>query len=293
MKKGKQREILIVPPGNAKSRIIRVPRRALLFFFLVIAGGFAGYLIPFNSFTLDVVEQNQRKNLEQQNKKLLAAIRPMHRLLDNLNDQIEQLDAKRKAITNKIGTHQHPAGEKNKRKTVSTGFNDLIVRVQRTESVFLSLSQKVSQGSGFFDSVPVIKPVVDSVVIGAGFEQEKDPFTGIEKNHYGIDLIARLGTPVIAPASGTVTRIEDSRIWGKRITINHAYGFSTVFAHCGTVEVFTGKKVRKGDRIATVGISGITSGPHLHYEIWYKGMPVNPQDIFFPSCDSAFTVVSR
>jgi murein DD-endopeptidase MepM/ murein hydrolase activator NlpD len=294
MKKNKQREILLVPPSSAKVRILRLPLRLVVFFLLVIACGFAGYFIPFNSFTIDVVEQNQRINLESQNKKLLAAIRPMHRLLDNLNDQIEDLETKKKGITEKIGQNKPvKAAQQKKSKPSLSDLNKLIVKAQRTEAFFYSFSEAASQRSAIFDSVPVIRPITDSATMGALFDHQRDPFTGLVKDHFGIDFIARTGTPIIAPASGVVTRVEDGRIWGKRITITHAFGFSTVFAHCGTLEAFTGKRVKKGDCIARIGVSGVSSGPHLHYEIWYKGRPVNPQDLFFPQVDTTAYVASR
>jgi murein DD-endopeptidase MepM/ murein hydrolase activator NlpD len=294
MKKNRQREILLVPPSSAKVRTLRLPLRLVVFLLLVIACGFAGYFIPFNSFTIDVVEQNRQKNLESQNKKLLASIRPMHRMLDNLNDQIEDLEAKKKVIAEKIGQNNPAkAALQKKGKSRVSDLNKLIVRAQRTEAFFYSFSQAASQRSALFDSVPVIRPIGDSATLGALFDQQRDPFTGLVKDHFGIDFITRAGTPVMAPASGTVTRVEDGRIWGKRITITHAFGFSTVFAHCGTLEVFTGKKVKKGDCIARVGVSGVSSGPHLHYEIWYKGRPINPQDLFFPQVDTTVSVASR
>jgi murein DD-endopeptidase MepM/ murein hydrolase activator NlpD len=79
-----------------------------------------------------------------------------------------------------------------------------------------------------------------------------------------------------------VLLVEKHCRWGWRIKLNHKYGFSTVYAHLGTVHVVNGKRVKRGDVIATVGISGLTTGPHLHYEVWQKGKQVNPLDYIFP-----------
>jgi murein DD-endopeptidase MepM/ murein hydrolase activator NlpD len=118
--------------------------------------------------------------------------------------------------------------------------------------------------------------------VGMRFGNTKDPFTDFTKMHFGIDFFLSRGAPIIATASGIVAKVEDGKMWGKRIFINHAYGFSTVYAHLGNVQVFAGKKVKKGDQIAIAGLSGLSTGVHVHYEIWHNGKAENPEDYFFP-----------
>jgi murein DD-endopeptidase MepM/ murein hydrolase activator NlpD len=291
MRKKRRSEILLVPPGGSKIHTIRLRGGLLLFCVIVIAGGFAGYFIPFNSFSMDVVEQNRQKNLENQNKKLLSAIRPMHKLLDNLSDEVQSLEGKRREIAKKLGMKDAVKPRNRLKSAVSLG--DLVTRVNREGAFFQGFYDVVSKHSACFDSIPVIKPIPDNPDVGARFGQEKDPFTQAMKTHGGMDFVATRGTPVLASACGTVTKVEESRIWGKRITISHAFGFSTVYAHLGTIEAFGGRKVTKGDCIGTVGISGMTSGPHVHYEVWYRGTLVNPEVLFFPSVDSVINTALR
>jgi len=291
MRKKERSEILIVPPGGSRIRTIRLRAGLLLFLLLVIVGGFAGYFIPFNNFTIDVVEQNRQKNLEDQNNKLLSAIRPMRKLLDNLNDEVQKLEGKRKGIVEKLGMKDSPPPRVHAKS--KTTLTDLLYRINREEAFFRSYYTFITNHPACFDSLPLVKPIQDNPVMGARFDKVKDPFTQTMKGHYGVDFIAARGTPVLSSASGTVAKIEESKVWGKRITINHAFGFSTVYAHLGTVDAFTGKKVKKGDCIGTVGISGITSGPHVHFELWYQAQPVNPEDLFFPSVDSVLNTALR
>jgi murein DD-endopeptidase MepM/ murein hydrolase activator NlpD len=261
----------------------------------VVAGGFAGYFIPFNSLSVDVVERNRQKNLKNQNIKLQSEIRPMKKLLENLSDEIRKLEEKRKGLSEKLGMKD--AGKPQTRRKSKAGGNpgigNLLNRAKQEDVFFNSFSEIIAKHPGYFDSIPLIKPVSNKPIISARFDREKDPFTLAMKNHFGVDFVAPRGTPVISSASGMVTRVEDDRIWGKRITVSHAFGFSTVYAHLGTVDVSFGKKVRKGDCIATMGLSGMTSGPHLHYEIWYRGNPVNPEDLFFPVFDSLIITALR
>ena len=291
MKEKKRSEILVVPPGGAKMRTLRLRGGVLLFLFLVIAGGFVGYFIPFNSFTIDVVEQNRQKNLETQNKKLLSAIRPMRKVLDNLSDEIQKLEGKRRNIADKLGMKD--VARPQARRKSKDDLDGLLRRVNREGAFFQGFCDIVSKNPACFDSIPLIKPLPGDPGVGARFDQERDPFTQTMKRHYGMDFIAERGTPVLSSACGTVTKVEENRIWGKRVTIAHAFGFSSVYAHLGTVAVFGGKKVKKEDCVGTVGISGMTSGPHIHYEVWYRGQPVNPEDLLFPSVDSVMTTALR
>ncbi len=294
MKKKLRKEILLVPPSGENIKTIRLKGGFLVFIAIVIAGGFAGYFIPFGNFSIDVVEQNRQKNLQDQNKKLLTAIRPMRKLLDNLGDDIIRLEQRRSQIVQKLGLKEAShTRQKHKKGPSAANLANLLTRVNKEYSFFQSFYGIVSQNPSYFNAVPLVKPIPENPVITARFEMEKDPFTQVMKKHNGTDFVAVRGSPVCACASGTVSHVEESRIWGKKVTIDHEYGFTTVYAHLGTVDAFVGKKVKKGDCIGTVGISGITSGPHLHYEVWHRGEPMNPEDLFFPSVDSVLAVASR
>jgi murein DD-endopeptidase MepM/ murein hydrolase activator NlpD len=283
----KRGSILLLPPGSGKPRTIRLPRSFLLILCLLICCGFAGYFIPFNNFTLDVVEQNQKRYLDEQNKHLVQTIRPMRKFLENLNDEIEKLDRKKLKITRLLGISEIPARSAAQSKTLKPSvlsLDDLVSVVSKNYNLYSSLADSKNRqpDKDYFDVIPVVMPVLDKPLISARFGKENDPFTQYNKMHDGIDLIGPRGSPVIATAAGVVTKVEDSRIWGKRIWITHSYGFSTVYAHLGSMEVFTGKKVKKGDRIGVLGHSGLTTGTHVHYEILHNGKPENPEDFFFP-----------
>ena len=75
-------------------------------------------------------------------------------------------------------------------------------------------------------------------------------------------------------------------MWGKRIVIDHIAGFSTVYAHLGSIMVTAHKQVKRGEQIGTIGVSGMTTEPHVHYEVWRNGEVVDPGELFFPSIDS-------
>jgi Membrane proteins related to metalloendopeptidases len=288
MRVRKRKAILIVPPNGSGIRNIRIPGWVFIFLIFLICCGFAGYFIPFNSFTLDVVETNQKRNLDDQNKKLFSYIRPMRKFLENLGEKVEGLEREKLKVSAMMGI-----GETGHRSNVRTqnikasflSLDELTDLVIHTYALFSSVaeSNKVHGEKAYFDDIPIIKPVLDSALIAARFGKEKDPFSETIKMHLGTDFIVSRGAPVIATASGTVARVEDSRMWGRRIFINHSHGFTSVYAHLGTIDAFAGKKVKKGEQIGTAGLSGLTTGVHVHYELWRDGKPENPEEYFFPA----------
>lgn len=141
-------------------------------------------------------------------------------------------------------------------------------------------AEKVDERGNLFKDIPVIPPIALSKLFTQerGFGNYKDPFTGKLSLHNGVDFAAVIGTPVIATANGVVQKTEDHRFWGKRVIIKHKNSFKTYYAHLGTVSVASGKRVRKGEKIGTIGETGLVTGPRVHYEIHHNGKAVDPRD---------------
>lgn len=100
--------------------------------------------------------------------------------------------------------------------------------------------------------------------------------------HEGVDISATVGTPIHSTAQGTVVKILYSKYgYGNRVVIKHAYGFETLYAHMGVIKVKKGQWVRKNQQIGTVGNTGRSTGPHLHYEIHKNGEPRDPMGYFY------------
>ena len=111
----------------------------------------------------------------------------------------------------------------------------------------------------------------------SSFGLRHDPFNGKRKMHEGLDVAARTGTSVIATADGIVSSLKTEPGYGKMVTIDHGYGYRTLYGHNSKFNVKVGQRVRRGDRIASVGNTGRSTGSHVHYEIRLNGVPVNPQ----------------
>ncbi len=123
-------------------------------------------------------------------------------------------------------------------------------------------------------STPSIWPVHGWVTSGFGFRT--NPFTGLTQMHEGLDISNRVGIPITATADGIISDVGSDWAHGRILVISHGFGMITRYSHLNKVLVRVGQKVKRGDKIAEVGTSGKTTGPHLHYEVRLNGIPVNP-----------------
>lgn len=108
------------------------------------------------------------------------------------------------------------------------------------------------------------------------FGWREHPVTGVEAFHYGIDIGAEEGAAIVCFADGTVGAVGESTELGKYLTVNHADGYSTLYAHCSAVSVAAGNSVAQGQKIAAVGQTGNATGPHLHFEVHDGEVFVDP-----------------
>lgn len=109
------------------------------------------------------------------------------------------------------------------------------------------------------------------------------PLLHVVRPHEGIDVRAPAGTPIEAPAAGTVIKTGWDGGYGRVVEIDHGYGIVTRYAHTSTVLVRVGDRVQRGDLIAKVGRSGLAEAPHLHYEVHVSGRPVDPLQFVLPA----------
>lgn len=112
--------------------------------------------------------------------------------------------------------------------------------------------------------------------LSSDFGYREHPTEGEERFHYGVDLAADAGTEVVCFADGTVTAVGESSSYGRYCVVAHEGGYSTLYAHCSRITVNSGGLVKRGQKIAEVGETGMATGPHLHFELQYQGTYLNP-----------------
>ncbi len=134
-------------------------------------------------------------------------------------------------------------------------------------------------------SLPAIQPISnkDLTRTASGWGYRIHPIYKIRKFHYGMDFTAPTGTEIYATADGTVSYVERSRRgYGNHIIIDHGYGYQTLYGHMNDFNnIWKGKKVKRGDVIGYVGSTGLSTAPHLHYEVHMNGKKVNPVNYYF------------
>jgi len=124
------------------------------------------------------------------------------------------------------------------------------------------------------EAIPSLWPVRGQIT--AGFGQRQDPFSGEGAFHTGVDICAPMGTRVDASADGIVMQAGPESGYGNEILLDHGFGMTTKYGHLSKIFVVMGQEVKRGQVIGAVGMTGKTTGPHLHYEVIVNDTPVNP-----------------
>lgn len=129
------------------------------------------------------------------------------------------------------------------------------------------------------NSTPSIRP--SNAPISSGFGYRLDPFGHRStKRHNGVDFAGKPDSPILVTADGVVRHAGWVPSYGQAILVDHGFGYSTLYAHTTGIQVKAGDVVKRGDKIATMGSSGRSTGTHLHYEVWKDGQAVNPRNYF-------------
>jgi murein DD-endopeptidase MepM/ murein hydrolase activator NlpD len=163
-------------------------------------------------------------------------------------------------------------------------MDSMISHLDRTESLYDMLMIRGGNRSETLPTIPAILPVEnhDLTLIASGFGYRIHPIYKIPKMHNGVDFSAPVGTIVYAAGDGVVqSSIRSARGLGNQIVIDHGSGYTTLYACMDELNVRKGVQVKRGDMIGTVGDSGLSVAPHLHYEVHLNGEPMNPVNYFF------------
>ena len=137
------------------------------------------------------------------------------------------------------------------------------------------------QASGEGVKKGLMRTPVDGARMSSGFGMRLHPVLGFSRMHQGVDFGAGSGTPIMAAGGGTVSFAGWHGGHGKYVMIRHNKDLATAYAHMSRIDVKPGQRIAQGQRIGAVGSTGMSTGPHLHYEIWLRGKPANPVSLRF------------
>jgi len=231
-----------------------------------------------------VRQRAQFRALEKENKELKKTNQRLQQTLTEVQGRLEQFEQRTKqlaiaagvadALLAPVATARPSMGSGGPLERLTGNPEQLLQREAALERQLGAVEQRLSEQELLLAHTPTIAPVVG--VITDGFGPRIDPITRQPAFHDGLDIAAAFGTPVKAPADGLVVFAHREAGYGKVVKINHGYGFVTLFGHLDRILVQEGQRVKRGDIIGRVGLTGRTTGAHLHYEVWKDGEKQNP-----------------
>jgi murein DD-endopeptidase MepM/ murein hydrolase activator NlpD len=259
------------------------------------------YYIVFSSFFNSPKEKNlirENSKLELQYEMLEKRLAQIDKVLDDMqhrDDNIYRTIFEAEPIPRTIreagfgGTNRYVELE---------GFDnsDLIIETTRKldkiskrlyvqSKSYDEIIEKALNKEDMLASIPAIQPISnkDLTRTASGYGWRIHPIYKIKKFHEGIDFTAPVGTDIYATGNGTVVDLDRNpfRGYGNMVRIDHGFGYTTLYAHMNSINVKLGQVVRRGDVIGTVGNSGLSTAPHLHFEVSKNGKKVNPINFFF------------
>lgn len=205
--------------------------------------------------------------LEEENGKTVEQLEELIKLEEQVRTYLEELPT----IIEPQGGEHIPLKEGHEA-YIESAVQQSSILIERYKSL-LEVVDAVSQELKYIPTAWPTEP--DSIT--SAFGMRRDPFTYSTSFHGGVDIRGNYGTPVYAAADGTVTMAQYYGSYGKTIIIKHSDTYETLYGHLATYKVKPGDKVKKGDLIGTMGSTGRSTGPHLHYEIISNGEPIDPE----------------
>ncbi len=291
--------IIIVPQKAQKVHKFKISDLALTalgvltLFFIIVSG-----VMLFNYFEL-VSKATTVGDLRETNMRQKEKIREFQDKIDTLEAQMEkirQFDEKLRIITNigeytkgeemfGVGGPLPEEGEsvtdvdkytKSLMREISVDLDKLQEESKLREESIQELLSFLEDQKNILASTPSIWPARGFITSGFGYR--RSPYTKTLRMHEGLDIANKVGTPVIAPADGIVVFAGIEGGYGKLLAIDHGYGITTRYGHLDSILVKEGDKVKRGKKIGSIGHTGLTTGPHLHYEVRVNSVPVNPKN---------------
>ncbi len=294
-------QIIVVDKRLARARTITLTRRhaamalsAVVLVVLLMSGMFsfltvrAASLFPIPVVS-DVISFVTRDAIERQDQRVRDNVDALARRLGEVQAQLLRLDALGERVSKAIGIRPEefrfqdlPGRGGALPGSDSMTLQDLDVELERfSRSVdqradYLAVIEAEMQSHQVREALlPNSKPLADGFV-GSGFGWRTDPFTGRMARHEGMDFAAPPGTPIHAAAGGVVLLAEFHPEYGNVVEIDHGNQLMTRYAHALRLGVRPGDLVKRGQKIAEVGSTGRSTGPHLHFEVHSKGVAQNP-----------------
>lgn len=294
--------IVVVPQGSSASKIIEVSHTALkLVGSLAVAASLIALLLGYATVRRSI-NLARADRLEVENAHLANDLNALHGRVSALSDTVaalEDRDTQIRLLANldPIDPQVHAAGIGGPRPPEPAGpatselvgragqvrvdLAGLIRRASLLANSFREAADSLALHSERLAATPSIMPTA-GWLSSAFSRMRSHPILHVARAHEGLDVTAPMGSAIEAPANGTVVQAGWEAGYGNTVTVDHGFGIVTKFAHASRILVRVGDRVERGDRIALVGNTGLSTGPHLHYEVHVNGRPVDPRRYILP-----------
>lgn len=259
--------IIIIPPGSTKMkkfRLGKIPFTLLILLLLLIIGYSVWLAFNLSSY---VYQKEKIEKLSSRYDTLVKERKKDKKKLKKIKNELSNIENMMGKISNIMGVE------------INKKINNKKNYYQSYEKKWIGEKLKeynyVTRDSYMNLSAPKFIPV--SGWISSRFGMRKSPYTSKEEFHPAVDIIAPMERTIRAACSGKVINIEENSTMGKVLYIYNKWGYITKYAHNNKIFVNVGDEVEIGDKIAQVGVSGKTTGPHLHFQIELLNIPIDPE----------------
>lgn len=292
--------IVVVPQGSSATKIIELSQTALKLVASLGITALAVVLLLGFGMLRRSVDLARADRLEKENTTLAGDLDHLRGRINLLSDTVrvlERRDAQFRLLANldpiapevrgvgiggPVPRSLTAEGELTGRAgEVRVDLDALIRRANLLAGSFKEAADSLALHTERLAATPSIMPTA-GWLSSAFSRMRAHPILHYARAHEGIDVSAPMGSPIEAPANGTVIETGWEAGYGNMVVIDHGFGIVTKFAHCSRILAHKGQKVTRGDRIALVGNTGLSTGPHLHYEVHVNGKAVDPRRYILP-----------
>jgi murein DD-endopeptidase MepM/ murein hydrolase activator NlpD len=297
--KKKTYTLIVVPDNDSPVSRYRISR-SLLIQVGAVAMFVCGLVVAASGHYLQVArDAAENRILRDENLSLRGQLKAIRQRVDHIGstlDRVERFDQKLRAMSLAsdsdrglaIGPTSPPtdnhassspqvtrvSSSENPR-ALSSRLDKLSVAASRQEQSLQELTEYFRDQRSLLASVPSVWPARGWVT--SDFGQRLDPYTADRMMHAGMDIAAQPGKPIYAPSNGTVAFAGPEGNYGNVIVLDHGYGIKTRYGHLAELLVKPGDRVKRGEQVGSMGNTGRSTGPHLHYEVRVNGIPQNPR----------------
>ena len=276
----RKRFYIMLVARNSEGELLKIPI-PLHYLYVFIAGALLGMLTitgMAGSYVRMLLKTERFNQLRTEKEALKSRFSQLEQIAQENQLQAESLSSLAGEVSALYGLKPDPTFEQDD--PASASMEQLFALKTTAMSGAASIGIGMDMGSETtgdwmrLAAAPALWPVEGRIT--AGFGERMDPFTGEGAFHRGVDIASPFGTRVVAPADGVVRFADVMNGYGRAIVVEHGQGISTLYGHLSGFGVTLGQTIHRGDTLGYVGISGRTTGPHLHYEVRIFNTAVNP-----------------